>query len=147
MKKINFILLFVFSIVVLNSCDSKDDTKDYVQSNLLVGSWKIKTTGELNNVGGVDFQNYVNSSDCNDDIIFNQDLTFAMNKYTKVGNDCIAQSTSGTYTLSNHNLEITTVSGGVTIKKLFVITELTNTDLEYNYNDDLGNLVFITLKK
>ena len=75
MKKI-LTLLLVLPLTFI-SCEEDEDT--FVKQNYLVGKWEAIQTGETNSQGVILYQDYENNSDCKDNYIFNEDLTFEIN--------------------------------------------------------------------
>jgi hypothetical protein len=149
MKKLNFILAFLFLTIIFVSCDRKNETTDYLVKNNLTGRWNIKQTGQLNSQGGIDYTDYVNDTDCDaDNIVFNNDLTYKQIDFSKVNDACVSQTISGTYKQDNHALTVTyTDDYNVVHKTNYTITALTYTNLEANFTDDSGQMKFIILTK
>lgn len=148
MKKLNILLLLSF-FWLATSCDDKAEM-NYVKKNDLTGKWNITETGAVNGSGGLEYFPYVND-DCGgtdvDNIVFNEDLTFAQNDFSNATGSCQLNSLPGTYVQDNHALTLTQVdTDGIIHKLLLTITKLDTTHLEVTY-DVGGQLAFLKLER
>jgi len=150
MKKLKSLLFVALITVLLSSCDdNKNDKKEYIQPDYLVGTWIIKQTGRLNSQAGIDYTEFDNGACQDDSYVFKTDLTFVKHNYT--GSDCTDEAKSGTYNRENHLLALTRVVSSAptpTSETVFCnISKLTKNELEFNYNDSDGKLTFLVLSK
>lgn len=147
MRKIKSIIFFALLGIVFNSCDDKEESVNYIQENYLAGKWIITEEGHMNSQSGIDFAQYVNDATCNNDnIIFNDDMTFATHDFSSVDGSCQDDSVTGSYDRVNHTLTLTYTVDGEVMHMNYIITKLTATELEFNYSD-AGELVFLKLTK
>jgi hypothetical protein len=148
MKKFNILLLLSF-VWLATSCDDKPEM-NYVQKNNLTGKWIITETGAMNSSGGLEYYPYVND-DCGgtdvDNIVFNEDLTFAQNDFSNATGACQLTAYPGTYVQENHALTLTQVDiDGVSHKMILTITKLDYTHLEVTFEQG-GQLAYLKLER
>lgn len=151
MKKLKGIILATLAGLTLVGCDdTKNDKTAYTQPDFLKGTWVVKQTGRLNAQAGIDFTDFDNGTCPDDSYVFGSDKTFTKRSFVAGGTACTEETQTGTYERSNHSLvlkrPVTEPTPG-TVTTFCNITKLSNDELEFNYNDPSGQLLFLVLSK
>lgn len=148
MKKITLLcFLSVFSL--LTSCE-EDDGITFVKENYVLGKWTIDQIGNINSANFINYQEYVNTTECeSDNLVLTENNTYEENYYEFVNNACQNDQNTGTFELTNNNIVLTYLNElNETENLTLTIISLTYTDLEISYTDkDTEQLVFLKLKK
>ncbi|MGL2965500.1 lipocalin family protein [Flavobacterium sp. XGLA_31] len=153
MKSFKLLLSLAALTALTVSCESDKAEMNYVQKNNLVGTWKVAQIGTTNQANGIDYVPYQGDAVCGTDIdkiMFNEDMTYMNHDFHEdtTGLTCQEDMVEGTYAQDNHNLTLTTVDdAGQSHSTTVLITKLTYTNLEVNYTDDSGHLVFMEFVK
>jgi len=138
-------LLFIFSLVVLFSCDKKDDAGPALSTSKLVGTWTVVSSSTTMMIGNQTYEEYLISFGFSaeeakaaaDELAQLSTLTgfFAemeiKNDYTWTGNsEFVTQPVTGKWELSSDEKTLTlTNDAEAGAKQVGTITKLDDTDL------------------
>lgn len=146
MKKIilSILMLSLFTL----SCESDDDGITYTTPDYISGKWIFKKIGTVNSQTVLIYQDYPNEATCEaDNIVINQDGTFALNDFTTQGTTCVNQGISGNYSLVNKDLTLSYTIENVQYEEVLTIVSLTYDEVTLTGSDDLGQVVFYKLSR